>query len=164
VKKIPARFLFCALLFFAFLPALYPQSSSDAAMTSTHFDMTGFPQWTRDLRRGEIVAFGAFPFMYLFTNLGMDFYRWGSHDWDSNYTPLRSGTVPKTTDEKLMTLGIAAGGAVCIALVDFGIEYFKRHRRARAASLLPEGTPIINRTPLNANDSGGPPVQETGNP
>jgi hypothetical protein len=160
VKKIPARFFFLFLMFFAFLPGLYPQSSSGDAMVSTQFDMTGFPQWTRDLRRAEIVAFGAFPFAYFFSNFGVDLYRCGVNGWDMKYAPWPAkgaGAIEQTKDEKIMTLGIAAGGAVCVALIDFGIEYFKRNRRERAGTL-PEGTPIINRRPLN--DPGQTPVPE----
>jgi hypothetical protein len=139
-------------LFFVSLFELYSQSSSTSAgMTSTQFDMSGFPLWAKDLRRGEIVAFGSFPFMYFFANFGFDTYCWLNHGNDMRYAPWplnSAGTVGKTTDEKIMTLGIAAGGAVLIALIDYGIMRYKRSRLEREQLNLPDGTPIIIRRPL----------------
>jgi hypothetical protein len=156
------RFIFLLLLFSG--PGMWAQSD-DSSMASVQFDTSGFPQWAKDLRRAEIVAFGAFPFTYFFTNFSVDLYRCGTNDWDQRYAPWpfkAAGAVEQTQDQKLMTLGIAAGGAVVIALVDFGIERFRRSRREQAARIQ-EGTPIIIRKPLHENvpDEEAPP--ETGN-
>ncbi|MCL2094356.1 MAG: hypothetical protein FWH12_09230 [Treponema sp.] len=124
---------------------------------STHFDMTGMPLWARDLRRGEIVAFGSFPFVYFFTNLGMDIYRSSQHDWDRRYAPwpfASAGAIDKTTEERVRSISIAATGAIVIALLDYGIVRYQRSQREREARLYPEGTPIIIRNPLE----GGEPV------
>ena len=121
----PFFFLLLLLIFLSFTQ-LWAQTS-DPVTTFTRFDMTGFPQWARDLRRAEIVAFGSFPFMYLFSNFGM-------------------GLAGQ--NETGRVLAVAAGGSVLVAVVDYGIELYKRSRRARDIVNLPEGTPIIIRTPL----------------
>jgi hypothetical protein len=163
------RFVLFALLFFVLLPALGAQASTgDSSLPSTQFDMNDFPQWAKDLRRAEIVAFGTFPFAYFFSNFGYDLYRYKTNDWDIRYAPWPikgAGAVEQTHDEKLKVLAYAAGGAVLIAIVDFGIERFKRSRRENVT--LPEGTPIIIRKPLveeNAEESPGEDAAESAEP
>jgi hypothetical protein len=131
------------------------------AQTSSSFDMTGFPQWTKDLRRGEIVAFGSFPFAYFFTNLTIDTYRCATHGWDRRYAPWpvkSAGAVELTQKEQLRNLGIAASGAVLIAVVDHLIVRYKRNKAEEQIRSLSPGTPIIIRKPLDAE---GAVIEET---
>ena len=133
-------------------------TASDPAMTSSQFDMTGFSQWAKDLRRGEIIAFGSFPFAYFFINFGLDSYRFATHSWDRKYAPWpldSAASVEKTQDEKIMTLGIAAGSAVLFALVDYGIMRYKRSLKEKESRKLPAGTPIIIRKPLYGEEIFG---------
>jgi hypothetical protein len=144
-------FIFLFMLFFASLFNAWSQATGDAGMTSTQFDMSGFPLWAKDLRRGEIVAFGSFPFMYFFANFGYDTYRWSNHGNDMRYAPWpfnSAGTVGKTKDEKIITLGIAAGGSILVALIDYGIMRYKRNLLEKERRNLPEGSPVIIRRPL----------------
>jgi hypothetical protein len=153
MKKKRFFFLFVLLVFVALLE-LQAQSTSintSTGMASTQFDMSGFPLWAKNLRRGEIIAFGAFPIMYFFSNFGFDTYRWVNNGNDMRYAPWpfnSAGTVGKTTDEKLMTLGIAAGSAVLIALIDYGIVRYKRNLLEREQANLPDGNPVVIRRPL----------------
>ena len=127
--------VFSLLLFLCFSSSNRLWAQTDNQSTGSHqFDMTGFPQWARDLRRAEIVAFGSFPFMYLFTNVGI-------------------GLAGLDQNERGRTLGIAAGGAVLVAIVDFGIERYKRSARNREISRLPDGTPVIIRSPMYSDDA-----------
>lgn len=169
--KIRAALLFAIILL---MPAasLLAQANTGAQMDSVQFDMSGFPQWAKDLRRGEIVAFGSFPFAYFFTNFGVDMFRFANNGWDRRYAPWpfdAAGSVGKTQKERIMTLGIAAGSAVLIAIVDFGIERGRRSKREGESRRLPEGTPIIIRKPLYGENEAGPPENDnlppgTGNP
>ena len=165
-KKEAYFFLF--ILFFVSFSELWAQSSSsDPSMTSSQFDMTGFPQWAKDLRRGEIVAFGSFPFMYFFTNFGYDSYRYAVNGWDRRYAPwpLKAAGAEETTQrEKIITLGIAAGGAVLIAFIDYGIVRYKRNRQERDIRNLPPGTPIIIRKPLYGEEGESPPDTQEPDP
>jgi hypothetical protein len=159
--KRKAAFFFPLVFFFLFSPSrLRAQTSaSDPAMKSTQFNTTGFPRWAKDLRRGEIIAFGSFPFTYFFSTFGFDLYRMSNNSWDMRYAPWPlkpAGAIEPTKDEKIMTLGIAAGGAIVIALVDYGITRYKRNRLERENRSLPEGTPIIIRKPLYTEEDDVP--------
>lgn len=147
--------VFLFLLLFS-LSGLWAQTgTSDSSMGSTQFDMTGFPQWTKDLRRGEIIAFGSFPFMYFFTNFSYDTYRFATHSWDRRYAPWPmkgAGAVETSQKEKLAVIGIAAGSAVLVALIDFAIVKVKRNRAEREIRSLPPGSPIIIQKPLYAEE------------
>ena len=163
MKRKQFSFFIFVLLFFISLLELYPQSSqpSDPGMASTQFDMSGFPLWTKDLRRVEIVAFGSFPIMYFFSNFGYDAYRWSNHNNDMRYAPWpfnSAGTIEKTKDERITTLGIAAGGAVLIALIDYGIMRYKRSRLEREKGKIPDGSPVIIRRPLHEDEAAAEPA------
>jgi hypothetical protein len=153
MKKILIFFFLFTSLFFISLSTLHAQvDTTDAAMVSKEFDTSEFPLWVKDLRRGEIIAFGSFPFAYFFANFGYDAYRWSNNGWDNRYAPWplnSAATVEQTQDEKIMTLGLAAGTAVLIAIIDYGIMRFKRNRLEREMSKIKEGTPIIIKTPLS---------------
>jgi hypothetical protein len=156
-KKRRFFFLFILLVFISLFKAYSQTTTADAGMASTQFDMSGFPLWAKDLRRGEIVAFGSFPFMYFFSNFGFDTYRWLNNGNDMRYAPWpfnSAGTVGKTTNEKIITLGIAAGGSILIAIIDHGIMRYKRNRLKREQSGLHDGSPVIIRRPL-ANEEEG---------
>jgi len=116
--------------------------------TGGHFDMTDFPQWSRDLRRGSIIAFGAFPFAYLIATWGFDFYRFANNGWDRRFAPFpitEGGGVSRTQEDLFMTVGLTAGVAVVIAVIDHAIVRSRRNRLAREQQALQEETQIIIR-------------------
>ncbi|MDR1445161.1 MAG: hypothetical protein LBI94_09820 [Treponema sp.] len=89
------------------------------------------PQWAQDLRRGEIVAFGSFPFTMFLSTFAMDSFRYFSNDRNSAYLPwpLKGpGAIEMSRQEKGQTLMIAAAASVTIALVDFTIVALRRRR------------------------------------
>jgi hypothetical protein len=147
--------LMCLLFLAAFSPLSAQSSSSSPALPSTQFDTSEFPQWAKDLRRGEIVAFGSFPFAFFFATISMDLYRSAAHDWDRRYAPWPAkpaGSIDMTQDEQVLTLCLAAGGAVLIALTDYAIERYKRSKAEKRSRELPAGTPIIIRKPLDGEE------------
>ena len=92
-------------------------------------DEPEFPQWARDLRRGEIIFFGSLPFSALFSGLG---YRTGKYLW--NYAGADSvDAVPGWNEidsgDNLAILGITLGLSLSIAVTDFilGKIQEKRH-------------------------------------
>jgi len=163
-----SKLLFLILpLFVSLLPLQAQTSASDPSMTSTQFDTTGFPQWAKDARRYEIVAFGSFPFAYFFTNFAVDSIRCASNGWDTSYAPwpfTGPAAADKTQNEKFMTIGFAVGGALVIALVDYGIELYKRNKKEMEIRNLPGGTPIIIRSPLGDTETGASGQGDTGSP
>ena len=137
-----------------FLPCFsaMAQSSSSGSMRSSYFDMSEFPQWSRDLRRGEIVALGSFPFAYFFTTFFYDTYRYVDNGNNSLYAPWPvkpAGAIEYTQSEHFKTLGVAAGVSVAIAVVDYFIVRNKRKKQAQEQSSSAVEAPVIIRRPLN---------------
>ncbi|AEF83179.1 hypothetical protein [Leadbettera azotonutricia] len=161
MKKSPPLKMICLL--FVMAVSIFIQgkaeaqtNSSSTNASSSQFDMTGFPQWAKDLRRGEIIAFGSFPFAYFFTNFTIDTFRFATHDWDRRYAPWpikSAGSIELSQKEQFRNLGIAASGAVLIAVVDHLIVRYKRNKAEEKIRNLPAGTPIIIRKPLD--ETGG---------
>ncbi|MDR0589382.1 MAG: hypothetical protein LBG25_02430 [Spirochaetaceae bacterium] len=130
-------------------------NSSVGAQTTTNipskeFDTTSFPLWVRDLRRAEIVAFGSFPFTLFVATFATDTVRFANNNWDTRYAPwpIRSaGGIEMTTNQRLMTIGVAAAGSILISLADHFIVRYKRNKVEREQLNLPDGSPIIIRRP-----------------
>ena len=121
---------------------------------SSAFNTTGFPQWAKDLRRWEIVAFGSIPFTMFFTTFGMDMYRWYNANGidlnDRSYAPwpLKGAGAPVFDSGEFETIfKIAACLSMSIAFTDLIIVKIKRYRARKRAEALPAGTTIIHREP-----------------
>jgi hypothetical protein len=94
-----------------------------------------FPQWLRDMRRGEIITIGAFPIVYLFTQLGYNFFRYGVHGWDSQYAPLGNpNQVPYSTGETVGVLLGAASLSILVATADYLIGRSRARKAERGAA------------------------------
>ena len=148
-------------LFFMF-PVFHARAQTNALIVSASVDATEFPQWAKDIRRWEIVAFGSYPFTMFTTTFGMDMYRWSQangmdfSDTGRRYAPwpLKSaGAVDMTNKEYETTMIIAASMSAVIAVADLIIVQIKRHKARQRAESLPVGTTIISRRPW-------PPVPE----
>ena len=153
MKRIRPFIFLLLLISFVSSPLLPAQSAS---ADGTYFDMSDFPLWARDLRRGEIIAFGAFPFAYILANFAFDSYRLATNGWDRRYAPWpfnASPTIEQTQGQKFMTLGLAAGTAIVIAVVDHGIMRARRNRLERENRNLPEESPIIIRRTMYGEET-----------
>jgi len=133
-----------------------PAQTNNTDSSPGAFDTTGFPQWAKDLRRWEIVAFGSIPFTMLFTTAGMDMYRWNNangmdmSEEGRRYAPWplkSSAAILMSTKEFENVLKIAACVSVGIAFTDLIIVKIKRYKARKKAEALPAGTTIINRKP-----------------
>lgn len=83
------RCVFVALIFAICLGSVSAQDAVEPAP----YEPEEFPQWARDLRRGEIVALGVFPIAYLATTIVYDLFRFGRESFASGsvaveYAPL----------------------------------------------------------------------------
>jgi hypothetical protein len=148
-KKLTVLFLLITV------PVFYITAQSSATPPSNSFITPDMPQWAKDLRRWEIVAFGSVPFTMFVTTFAMDMYRWndanGMDFSDRRYAPwpLKSaGGVPMEWQEQERVFLYAAGLSVTIAFIDLAIVHIKRYRVRKKAEALPVGTTIITRTPL----------------
>ncbi|MDR2402984.1 MAG: hypothetical protein LBD78_03035 [Spirochaetaceae bacterium] len=164
-KKV--RSIVLPMLLFLLLGVLpenaFPRGKTDAAalpsaaqgavpLTGTALDSGApkMPRWVRDLRRGEIIAFGSFPFTFFMATTIMDSYRWIQHDGDQRYAPWpvkSAGAINMTKDETNIVIAAAAGGSILVSLADFIILRTKRNRAEREAASRPSGDPIIIRRP-----------------
>jgi hypothetical protein len=163
-RKIILLFLLTAVSAF-YIPA---QTTTNTTNTPGAFDTSGFPQWAKDLRRWEIVAFGSIPFTMFFTTFGMDMYRWSNangmdmSEEGRRYAPwpLKSaGADVMDSGEFEKVLKIAACLSVGIAFTDLIIVKIKRYKAQKKAEALPAGTAIIKRKPLHEEA----PVDQDGN-
>jgi hypothetical protein len=129
-----------ALLVFAGLPASAQSSGKGSSQTVSPNilpdvqDTSEFPQWARDLRRGEIVAFGVFPFTMFASTFAMESMRYFQHDMDGAYLPWPfkgPGAIEMSREEREQSLVAAAIASVTIAAIDFTIVQVKRYREKR---------------------------------
>jgi hypothetical protein len=154
------NFIFALLLFFLLLsPVLRTEaqsisSSSSSNTASTTFDTTGFPQWAKDFRRWDIIAFGVFPFALFFATVITDLNRWndanGMDMSDRRYAPwpLKSaGAVEMTKDEYEKVLLTAAGISAAVACTDLIITLIKRSRERKRIESRPKSSAVIEISP-----------------
>jgi hypothetical protein len=149
---------FVVILFFLLLAPVFhssAQSSTNTASTGV-FDTTGFPQWAKDLRRWDIIAFGSFPFSMFTVTFFTDLVRWGDanrmdfSEEGRRYAPwpLKSaGAVEMTKDEYKRTILLAAGLSATLAITDLIIVKVKQDRERRRIESRPTGTVIIDIVP-----------------
>ncbi len=92
-----------------------------------------FPSWQSDIRRAEIIAFGALPFVTFMTSLSYDIYRYVDHDQREEYLPWpmkkKEIAEPLSEDDQKRILLISVGVSLGVALFDYGYRALKRHIR-----------------------------------
>jgi len=151
-----------AAVFFLLLAisvSLAPAQTNNTTTNTNNnfFDLSGAPQWVKDLRRWEIVAFGTIPFAMFTATFGMDMYRWNNAngmDFSDNgrkYAPWplkTAGAYGMESHEMEQTLIIAAGLCVTVAFTDLIITLIKRSNAKKRAEALPHNATTINRRPL----------------
>jgi hypothetical protein len=135
------------------------EAQTTAAGTETDDQEIKYPQWSRDLRRAEIIAFGTIPFSWLIATVAVDLSRTMAHGGSQQYWPwpLKPADAPPMADgEFILTIGIAAGISVTAALVDHIIIKHKRKKDEQNKRIREPG---IIQTPA-ANFNGDPPPIE----
>jgi hypothetical protein len=158
VRKVPQTALFIMLFSCSLfrLPAQTTQTtpstqSVDLGLPATQFDMEGFPQWSKDLRRAEIVAFGSFPFTMFIASTAMETWRFSAHGGDQRYAPWPfkgAQAIDMSAEEHKKVILYAVLGSVALSLTDFVIVQIKRSNERKRAESLPAGTPIVVRSPM----------------
>lgn len=112
-----ASIALCAVL----LLPLVAESESD--LTPVPYGPAEFPEWQLNLRRAEILSFGALPFVTFFSSLYYNVYRYYDHDKQKEYLPwpLNTGkdSVPLAEGEQKKILLYSAGISVGVAAFDF---------------------------------------------
>ncbi len=100
-----------------------------------------FPQWSRDLRRTEIITLGSLPFVTLWTTLGYSIAVYGEFR-----NPLDKSTDSFTSEDQKHVIAISAGVCVALGLTDLALTLIKRHSRKKSSPISP-----ISAEPLPQN-------------
>lgn len=123
-----------------------PSSPTTPATPGTNAPMPyspdEFPQWARDLRRGEIVTIGVFPFTLLYTSLAYDLIRFVAESISTgaiatNYAPwfFAPPTKPPLTPAENVGLLVSATTlAVGVGVVDFVLGRVEQRNAASRES------------------------------
>jgi hypothetical protein len=156
VKRMTLFFLLLAMPVFL-VPAQTSSTTGTNSTTSSYFDLSDSPQWVKDLRRWEIVAFGTIPFAMFTATFWMDMYRWNKangidfSDAGRRYAPWpmkSTGAIAMEPGEIERTLIIAASLCITVAFADLIITQIKRAKERKRVEALPHNTTTINRRPL----------------
>ena len=122
-----AFFILC-MMTAARMPLIADEKKEDH--TPVPYTKEEFPLWQRELRRFEILSFGALPFVTLLSFWGYDMIRAAKHPKDPGYYPwpLKKAdkAVALTEKEQLDVFLTAAGISVTIALIDITYRAIKR--------------------------------------
>lgn len=98
--------------------------------TPVPYTKTEFPLWQRELRRFEILSFGALPFVTMLSFWGYDMIRAAKHPKDPGYYPwpLKSPdkAVPLTEKEQRTVFFTAVGLSIGVAVIDITYRAIKR--------------------------------------
>lgn len=135
------------VFFFGILPAQTP-ASGETDTKPLPYEKDEFPSWQSDIRRAEIIAFGALPFVTFMTSLSYDVYRYIDHDQREEYLPWpmkkKEIAEPLSEDDQKRILLISVGVSIGVALFDYGYRALKRHiRQSRQERRNREARPVI---------------------
>ena len=121
-------FLVLCIMAAAQMPLIAEEKKEDH--TPVPYTKEEFPLWQREIRRFEILSFGALPFVTLLSFWGYDMIRAAKHPKDPAYYPwpLKKAdkAVALTEKEQLNVFLTAAGISVTIALIDITYRAIKR--------------------------------------
>ena len=120
------------LIFFVSLFSVFPVYAEDSNVSRTPdpYGAEEFKQWQKDLRRFEIITFGALPFVSLLSFWAYDIGRSIAHKGDPAYNPwpIKDAKVAVSLTEKEQ-LGIfltAVGISLGVAVIDLTYRSIKR--------------------------------------
>ena len=120
------------LIFFVSLFSVFPVYAEDTTVSRTPdpYGAEEFKQWQKDLRRFEIITFGALPFVSLLSFWAYDIGRSIAHKGDPAYNPwpLKDAkiAVKLTEKEQLGVFLTAVGISLGVAIIDLTYRSIKR--------------------------------------
>lgn len=123
-RVLTALFLLCVL---ASLPA-QASTSADSSLQPEPYDLSKIPTGVLDLRRFEIIMFGAMPIVYLFSEIITGTALYAKYK-TPEYIPL-VGTGELKNNEKMYTVGVTFSLAFLVATVDMILYNKKREETA----------------------------------
>ena len=139
VKKCAALLLLCVIAF----PCRAKEAKDTTPVPYTDDE---FPQFMKDLRRAEIISFGALPFVTLTSTIVYSSARYAQHGFDSEYFPnpfaKASASNGYSTAEQAGILLTSAGISVGIGLTDLLVSVIRR-KAAKKKLERKEKAPIV---------------------
>jgi len=169
------KIVFSLILFILILSPLCRAAAQSSVITEDEikaFNTTGFPQWAKDLRRWDIIAFGTFPFSMFFATFFTDLSRWNRAN-GMNFSsegrryapwPFKSaGAVEMTSQEFGRNILLAVGISVSFAFTDFIIVKIRQSiERQKLENRPPSGgtVTIERRSDESAEAEKKPEVHE----
>ena len=139
VKKCAVLLLLCVIAF----PCRAKESKN---ATPSPYTDDEFPQFMKDLRRAEIISFGALPFVTLTSTIVYSSARYAQHGFDSEYFPnpfaKASASNGYSTAEQAGILLTSAGISVGIGLTDLLVSVIRR-KAAKKKLERKEKAPIV---------------------
>ena len=120
------------LIFFVSLFSVFPVYAEDTKVSRTPdpYGAEEFKQWQKDLRRFEIITFGALPFVSLLSFWAYDIGRSIAHKGDPAYNPwpIKDAkiSVKLTEKEQLNIFFTAVGISLGVAIIDLTYRSIKR--------------------------------------
>ena len=150
-KKIASLILFVSL--FSVFP-VYAEGTK-VSRTPDPYGAEEFKQWQKDLRRFEIITFGALPFVSLLSFWAYDIGRSIAHKGDPAYNPwpLKDAkiAVKLTEKEQLGVFLTAVGISLGVAIIDLTYRSIKRANAKKLEEKNEE--PAILLIPIEENKS-----------
>ncbi|GAB4369121.1 MAG: hypothetical protein Kow009_05770 [Spirochaetales bacterium] len=113
-------------------------AGAESALDPVPYSPEEFPPWARALRRGEVVALGLFPFVFLFSSLAYDTFRFAASGGNPNYAPgpfQSPGGSPLSQQERVGVLLVSISVSTLLAFVDHLIETRKPIERSSHGNL-----------------------------
>ena len=139
VKKCAVLLLLCVIAF----PCRAKEAKDTTPVPYTDDE---FPQFMKDLRRAEIISFGALPFVTLTSTIVYSSARYAQHGFDSEYFPnpfaKASASNGYSTAEQAGILLTSAGISVGIGLTDLLVSVIRR-KAAKKKLERKEKAPIV---------------------
>lgn len=146
-----------SLIFFVSLFSVFPVYAEDTKVSRTPdpYGAEEFKQWQKDLRRFEIITFGALPFVSLLSFWAYDIGRSIAHKGDPAYNPwpLKDAkiAVKLTEKEQLGVFLTAVGISLGVAIIDLTYRSIKRANAKKLEEKNEE--PAILLIPIEENKS-----------
>lgn len=124
--------------------------------TPDPYGINEFNTWQKDLRRFEIISFGALPFVSLLSFWAYDMIRYATHNRDPAYKPwpVKNPAIaqPLTETEQLGVFFTSVGISIGVALIDFSYRAIKRSiQKKKIDSLNLNAEDAIQIIPVDEN-------------
>lgn len=115
-----------------------------------------FPQWTKDLRRAEIISLGSVPFVALGITIGYGTYLYKTGETEHFPNPFSKGDDSFTEEQQLKILGASLGAGLCIGVIDFTVNKIRRAVKNRREKKILESYDQIIIVPSSDNAEENP--------